>query len=208
MFEPEENQSNKYITKELIHFISFDWRNFSSGEKSFLDLFARLYEAKKQLNGPASTVLLLLDEAEIGFHPEWQKRFVSNLIVFLNAVFAGYSIQVIMATHSPLVLSDFPTERVHLFRREDELIVRGLGFGTFAQNIPELLARDFFIDTTLIGNFSKQYIDNILETISSLGENVSEARVQDIMDRIRKIDEPVIQKLLLDSLRQNIDAEN
>jgi predicted ATPase len=208
IFEPEDNQSNIYITKELIHFISFDWRNFSSGEKSFLDLFARLFDAKKQLKNPSDTVLLLLDEAEIGFHPEWQKRFVSSLVIFLNAVFTGYSLQVIIATHSPLVLSDFPSERVHLFKREGELVVRGMSFGTFAQNIPELLARDFFIDTTLIGNFSKLYIDNILEAIHNMDGSIPDTSLQDIVGRIGKIDEPVIKKLLIDSLSQKIDVGN
>jgi len=206
MSEPEDNPSNKYIAKELVHFISFDWRNLSSGEKSFLDLFARLFDAKKRLNNRNDTVIVLLDEAEVGFHPEWQKRFVLNLITFLNAVFKGYSLQVIIATHSPLVLSDFPIERVHLFRREGEQIVRGIAFGTFAQNVSELLAKDFFIDTTLIGNLSKLYIDNILETIHSLDGNIPNAKLNEIITRIEKIDEPVIKKLLIDSLRQKIDA--
>lgn len=208
MFQPEENISNKYIGKELVHFIFFDWRNFSSGEKSFFDLFSRLFAAKKQLGDPSDTVVLLLDEAEIGFHPEWQKRFVSYLVGFLNSVFQGFSLQVVMATHSPLVLSDFPSERVHLFKRENEEVVRGIGFGTFAQNIPELLAREFFIDTTLIGNLAKQYIDNILElTRENSVEQVRE-KVEEIVAMIGKIDEPVIKRLLLENLEEKLDAGN
>lgn len=208
MQELEETETNKFVAKELIHFISFDWRNFSSGEKSFLDLCSRLYLAKKKLVTTADTVLLLLDEAEIGFHPEWQKRFVYFLIGFLNSVFPSHSLQVVLATHSPLVLSDFPTERVHLFRRHDGIVVNGIGFGTFAQNIPDLLARDFFIDTTLIGDLSKRFIDDILADINNGDASDVMANFNSILERIGKIDEPVIKGLLLNALEGRLDAEN
>lgn len=208
IFEPKENVSNKYIVKELIHFISFDWRNFSSGEKAFLDLFARLFSAKKKLTDPSSTVLLLLDEAEVGFHPEWQKRFVLFLVGYLNSVFKGFSIQVILATHSPLVLSDFPTERVHLFKRHNDSVGRMNGFGTFAQNISELLANDFFINTTLIGDLAKSFIDDILKMINEPGIKLGSAEIAEIRSRVEKIDEPVIKQLISDVLNHKIHASN
>lgn len=187
-------------------FISFDWSNFSSGEKMFIDLFSRLSMALQKLSGNKQPVLVLIDEGEMGFHPLWQIKYVSTLRDFINEVFFDHKVQVLLATHSPLVLSDFPKERVHLFKKMGNKRVKEYSIGTFGQNISEILASDFFIDSTLIGNLAKQYINGILEEINSLKKTTSAQRRLSILTKIEQIDDPIIYRLLMAQLEESEDA--
>ena len=66
------------------------------------------------------TLFLFLDEADLTYHPDWQREFVSLLTAILPRMFESKyggkekygckDIQVIMATHSPLLLSDIPKQ--------------------------------------------------------------------------------------------------
>jgi len=58
--------------------------------------------------------LLLLDEAENHLHPQWQKRFLSDILgIFPN-------LQIIATTHSPFVTGSVPGARVYVCRYERE----------------------------------------------------------------------------------------
>ena len=197
----------RYILSAMSKFISFDWNNFSSGEKMFIDLFSKLAEARSRLSKTGQPILLLIDEGEMGFHPLWQIKYLSTLRDFINEVFFDHKLQLLLATHSPLVLSDFPKERVHLFKKT----VRGRRYkvksiGTFGQNISELLANEFFIESTLIGNLAKEYINNILEDINRYQKQIPAGRVKNLRSRIEKIDDPLIYRLLLSQLENKQNA--
>lgn len=187
-------------------FISFDWSNFSSGEKMFIDLFSRLSISLDRLSGSKQSVLMIIDEGEMGFHPLWQIKYISTLRDFINEVFFEHKVQVLLATHSPLVLSDFPKERVHLFKKKGNKRVKESSIGTFGQNISEILASDFFIDSTLIGNLAKQYINGILEEINTLKKSNSPRRRRLISTKIDQIDDQIIYRLLMAQLEDSEDA--
>ncbi|WDF77021.1 AAA family ATPase [Mucilaginibacter sp. KACC 22773] len=191
------------IVPNLHKFISFDWRNFSSGEKMFLDLFSRMHVVKSSLTEKHRPLLIFIDEGEIGLHPSWQIKYISFLCKFLNAIFKEYKIQLIIATHSPLVLSDFPKERVHLFKKTEDgnRRYKEESFGTFAQNTSVLLANDFFIESSLIGDLAKQYINDILNDIENI-ENAVQIFTGNLMERILLIDEPIIKQLMIKKLRE------
>lgn len=212
-FELLETKINKksrdrYIIPNLTQFISFDWHNFSSGEKMFVDLFSRIYGVKEKLMGVNQPILLLIDEGEMGFHPKWQIKFVSTLRSFVNEFLFGFNLEIILATHSPLVLSDFPSKRVHLFKKPK----RGKSFkahslGTLAQNTSELLAHEFFIETSLVGDIAKEYINGIISDIRSLSNRpIMPKEAANIGQRINLIDEPIIKNLLYDELNRMTNA--
>ena len=56
---------------------------------------------------PANEVILLIDEIEAHLHPQWQRRIVGALLEVMDALTGSHSIdiQLIAATHSPLVLA-------------------------------------------------------------------------------------------------------
>ncbi len=73
-----------------------DLRQLSSGEKQEIVLFYELiFETE-------SNLLLLIDEPEISLHITWQKKFMNDLL----RISQNSNIRVIVATHSPQIVSD------------------------------------------------------------------------------------------------------
>ena len=68
---------------------------------------------------PQNTVVLLIDEMESHLHPQWQRTIVPALIDVMQALSSEVQVQMIVATHSPLVLASveplFDSERDSLF---------------------------------------------------------------------------------------------
>ena len=80
----------------------FDITGLSSGEKQ---LFLRIISLKMlEINNP----VILVDEPEISLHPSWQQRIIR---VYENI---GKNNQVIVATHSPHVVSSVPNENIRI----------------------------------------------------------------------------------------------
>ncbi|RZK38107.1 MAG: hypothetical protein EOO90_23385 [Pedobacter sp.] len=207
--DAQQNSDNKQILSPLTAFISFDWSNLSSGEKMFLDLFSRLQTLASRLTTIKEPILMMIDEGEMGFHPSWQLKYVETLKVFFNTFFPLNNFQILLATHSPLVLSDFPRERAHLIRRNLETREREKlnSIGTFAQSTSELLANEFFIETSLLGNLAKKYIDDIILSIAHLVVgSVMPKDALAIYERIALIDEPIIKQLLVNELERKANA--
>lgn len=53
---------------------------------------------------PTGEVTLLIDEVESHLHPQWQRRVVPALLRVMGAMKLDVAVQLILATHSPLVL--------------------------------------------------------------------------------------------------------
>ncbi len=54
---------------------------------------------------PQHSIVLLIDEMEAHLHPSWQRSIVPAILKVVQALSAKMSTQVIIATHSPLVLA-------------------------------------------------------------------------------------------------------
>ena len=55
-------------------------------------------------------ILLLIDEIDLYLHPAWQQKIITTLINELNECFPDNVFQIVFSTHSPIVLSDMPTQ--------------------------------------------------------------------------------------------------
>jgi hypothetical protein len=58
---------------------------------------------------PVNTVILLFDELEAHLHPRWQRTILRSLLEIVNDLHGVANIQIIAATHSPLVLASAET---------------------------------------------------------------------------------------------------
>jgi ABC-type Mn2+/Zn2+ transport system ATPase subunit len=163
-------------------------KNLSSGEKGLYDLFSVLndlnYRIEKNIHKDygifnkrekvSNNLLILLDEADLGFHPEWKKKYVNIIQQVIPFIFKNKNIQIIITTHDPLTLSDFPNNNiVYLLKRDKRTEVldydsKKRPTKTFGANISDLLADSFFVDNGLIGDFAKIKIE---ETIKWINKN-------------------------------------
>lgn len=195
---------------ELHGFLRFNYtRSLSSGEKAYLDIFSRLFYAREQFeymtNHHAewpSNLYVILDEGEIGFHPAWQQGYIKHMVESLPKLFGNSSkgplphIHLIVATHSPISLSDIPREHVVVLQTEDQ---RESGSTiqdqTFGANIHNLYRNSFFLANHLLGDFAH---DKIQAVIDDLGKgDVIGKRADEMLATIGLIGEPVIRETLL-----------
>lgn len=120
---------------------------------------------------------LFLDEIDLTYHVEWQRLIISMLTTVLPKMFReAYfpeedknaekgednpgckDIQVILATHSPLILGDFPKASV-VYLQDPQKNKQVLQNSTFGDNLYTILKNGFFMNDT-IGEFAKRKINN------------------------------------------------
>lgn len=172
--------TNKKIIKESSYiegFIAFRPTDkfLSSGENALLNFYSKLYnfintylleESKFREN--KKHYILLLDEADLGYHPTWKKKFIYSLINTLPYFFEDLEVvpdlQIIFTTHDPLTLSDIPNSSVIYLKKDGHFskILKNDDIErpqkTFGANINDLLADSFFVEDGLIGEFAKSKI--------------------------------------------------
>lgn len=146
----------------------------SSGELELLNLLSRLYYgitiAPQRFGNINSPRLLLLDEAEIGFHPDWQRQYVKVLNEFMGymRVKAGVDFQIVITSHSPIILSDIPACCINFLKRKDDETVQVLDEQeTFGENVFNLYRRAFFMDKGLIGAFAQKKLNQVVKDIEA-----------------------------------------
>lgn len=180
----------------------------SSGEYYVLSLFANLYS----LIAPDTVVFsygkltpkelpnlyLFFDEAEISMHPEWQRRFMLWIIDFCKTIFAGFHVHIIVATHSPILLSDFPSFSVTYLSRDDKDMVYGeidLYKKTFAREIHMLYLDSFNLNNKgIIGLFAEQLITQLCKRLKNKVASNQEINKYDMI--INQIGDELIHKRL------------
>lgn len=215
--KPNNISVEKFITtySDIIKeagLFSFTWKKMSSGQFSFLTLLSRFAYAIDKENNNYESYLLLIDEGDLYFHPQLQKDWLYHFSKAIETIFNGH-VQVILTTHSPLVLSDIPNTNVVFLSNIEEKLNNFFSVEgsprTFAANISELFSNSFFIKDGLIGKFAKERIndcikwllnaspkevyqdrDSILKFIDLIGEPILKNKVYDIYLNKIKLFEP------------------
>ena len=152
--------------------------SLSSGELGLLNLYSRIkYAFDAEMPGGVSSkpTMLLLDEVEISFHPEWQRQFLDRLIKFVSLIAEGSDpVQIIYTTHSPITLSDMPSQCINLLDSTLSMSHEAKNsMESFGSNVFDLYGNQFFMEDGLIGEFAKNKILLLNKEIESLRpENV------------------------------------
>lgn len=178
----------KYFTFDDYPILQFSTDiQLSTGEKSMYEIFSQLNEvafnisndiyldyAKKNKYAKIENYIILLDEADIGFHPTWKKKFVNLLVEITPLIFTDKNLQIIFTTHDPLTLSDIPNNNIVFLDKSKDgktFISSKNDKSTFGANISDLLADSFFIEDGLMGDFAKNKIEEIILWINENKEN-------------------------------------
>ncbi|PIF29987.1 putative AbiEii toxin of type IV toxin-antitoxin system [Flavobacterium sp. 9] len=219
-----KNETYYDLLSELSHFTNLEpsTRNLSSGETAMLNLFSRIYDyfdnrlLQIQTEKKYANYLLLLDEADLGFHPQWKKNFITILITFIKDFFLkiGSEVQIIFTTHDPLTLSELPNYNIIYLDKDNSGKSQIMKYDdpkrpkkSFAANITELLADSFFVKEGLIGKFASDKIDKTIQWLNSKDKSNNEYHKK----LIQNIDEPIIQRKLAEmyseKMQQNLSKE-
>ena len=141
-------------------------RSMSSGERQLLYSLSYVYYHLHNLQSirkntyrvPYHHVNLVFDETELYYHPEFQRQYLKRLLHALsycnltkenvedpNAGFIR-SINILLITHSPFLLSDIPYGNVLFMKRQGE---DREPQKTFGGNVYDLLNNGFFMDSAM-----------------------------------------------------------
>jgi hypothetical protein len=168
-----------------------NFNNFSSGEKQkIFSIHSVIYHLRnlksvQEIHNIGNNknkeliyyknVNIIFDEIELYAHPDYQRKFLNDLLFALNSIYQRYdNLNILFITHSPFILSDIPKQNV-LFLEIDEESKKSKPqnfkrMNTFGANITDLLADSFFINDGLIGNFAKEKIEETITWLNSILE--------------------------------------
>ena len=169
-------------------FLEFDPR-LSAGEMSYLQLFSRVYSYFGSIEFGRKVkdeepwrfkdlpplcdarlyqydVLLFMDEVETTLHPRLQAKLVRNLLLFFQLMLGNYRVHLVLATHSPILLSDIPKSHV-LFLKADKSIPDCYIRNTFAANVFDLYNESFFMTEGTVGAFAAEKVNRLLKLFSA-----------------------------------------
>lgn len=157
-----------------------DISKLSAGERQFYNITSAVtYHLINLLsvNGahdrvPYKNALVVMDEVELCFHPEYQRTFVDSLIKLIHRLGINkyMNIHFMLTTHSPFILSDIPKENI-LYLEDGISISNDSFINPFAANINDVLSQSFFLnDKGFMGEFAKQVVLSAIDFLSN-GDN-------------------------------------
>lgn len=152
----------------IIGLIEFDW-GLSTGEMAVMDIFAGFLKLKKR-EQLKDNLVVLLDEAETFLHPEWQRRFVDSLVFGFRNIFPQNNLQIVLSTHSPLILSDIPRQNaIYLCKEDGRIRVVDIEHDTetFGANIYDIYKDSYFLNG-FMGKFAEKGINKIIDSIYNM----------------------------------------
>ncbi|AIG00708.1 Predicted ATP-binding protein involved in virulence [Pseudomonas fluorescens] len=163
----------------------------SSGVRALVDQFFLLRKAFERMRDKRlNHVLVLIDEGDAYLHLAWQRRYISLLNKFMAAAKKKFDVdvlQLVVATHSPVITGDFPTCMVTNLDKE-----QGLG-ATFATPLEDIVFKAF--DSVALGEFAAEKINQLHARITDhallpqdqlLLDSIGDAGIKNALLRVRK----------------------
>ncbi|WP_447876535.1 AAA family ATPase [Serratia fonticola] len=173
-------------------FLSLEFSDMSTGELSFLIHVSSIASALTSMaSRKIKRFLILIDEGDAFLHLEWQRKYINQLnklLKFSKEKLGIEFLQLILATHSPLLATDIPKKYICIM--DQGKIKSG-----FAAPIHTLLNESFGSKT--IGEFASNKINELVEAIFS---GVLEERHHAIL---KSIDNEIIKRELNSILQEN-----
>lgn len=226
------NQDTEIFMMELISLYSemnfeFPFYDFafdvSAGEFDFLTFFSNLYSMVSENNSKFNvydypkleeetrSVLLIFDEADISMHPKWQRMYMKWMMDFCEQTFGNRYIKIIVTTHSPILLSDFPSDSILYLERDKEtagkVFYRQKEKKTFGSNVHSLYLDSFFLEEGTMGAFAEQKINEIAGILLQKSENMLDIDYEKMSKMIDYIGEGIINEKLQEVLNRDIGGK-
>lgn len=170
--------------------------SLSSGEKQMIYSMCTVMYQLKNLDSvwrneaqdgvKYENVNLVFDEIELYSHPKYQQMFVYMLINSIKSMNLDgvRNINIIIATHSPFILSDLPSSNI-LCLIEGMPMPREAGIpNSFCANIFDILSSRFFMNK-FVGTFASEKLRKLTDKIQTYRGNPTKELREEIMAAIR-----------------------
>lgn len=181
----------------------FRHSSLSSGEKQIINIVTLILYHIKNIQSTHwrgetdmvtyGDILLIFDELELYFHPKYQQMLVNYLFHAIRALNIGNEIKgihIILATHSPFILSDIPSNNVLCLENGDVRQPKDMLGETFAANIYDILSNKFFLES-FVGEFATNIIKDIVDKLNK--KKVSKQVIKEAKSLVSLIGDKVLQ---------------
>lgn len=147
----------------------------SSGENQLINVVSSIVYHIKNIDSVSDDLLnykyvnIILDEVELYFHPDLQRKFIDFLLFYIKNLNLNkiLGINLCFITHSPFILSDIINDNILFLGKRndnDDTIIEDQR--TFGANIYDLLYDGFFFDEGFIGRFAEKRISEIIDLLN------------------------------------------
>ena len=187
------------------HEIYIPYRFMSSGEKQLLNNFGALIYHLRNIDSVTDegrlyeNVNIILEEIELYFHPEYQRKVVNMLLEKLYAISFLHikRISITFVTHSPFILSDIPLCNV-LFLKGGKPYAEGMQENTFGANIHGMLRNGFFLPSLPMGEFAHEKINRLFEMLNGYKlDSRNREQAEWFYSSIMRVGEPYLREQLM-----------
>ena len=149
----------------------------SSGEQHFIHSIQSILYHISNINSVFESktnkikynyVNIVLDEIELYYHPEFQRTFLSELLIRIRSLAIPNikGINILFCTHSPFILSDIPIQNTLKLVNGQIQHDRLKSNNTLGANIHDLLDNDFYLDKGFMGEFANKKINTLITFLS------------------------------------------
>lgn len=146
---------------EVDEYFNIELMNMSSGQLAIINQVLSIQRSITRLNAKkVKKILVLIDEGDAFLHLDWQQSYIfhiNNFLGFLKVKYEILVLQVIIATHSPLLATDLPKGFICRLEGKDEVDM------AFASPMHLLLHNSF--GSKSIGKFASSKINSAVENL-------------------------------------------
>ena len=191
----------------------FPIENMSAGERQLYYIVSTLVyhilniKSVKEERVRYNNIAIVLDEVELGFHPEYQRKFICFLIeTFERLELSKYlGIHFLITTHSPFMLSDLRKSNI-LYIEDGKKIDKEDMLNPFGANMNDILAQSFFLRNGFVGEFACKKILSLLDWLE--GNTNEEWNMVKAEEVVKSVGEPIVQSHLQNMVERKKEQLN
>ncbi len=213
--ELKKNVEDDRERMRLLYEKAINLNQLSSGERQFIYTTSTLvYHALNLKSVPDvervsyKNIIMVLDEIEICFHPEYQRTFISKFVDLMKRtrLTEFFGINVLVVTHSPFVLSDIPQGNIMYLKKghqlsKDELEAENIT-NPFCANINDILHQSFFLEKGFVGEFARRKVLSLASYLKG-EENRDDWTPEEARNFIREVGEPLLKEQLQEIYKES-----
>jgi restriction system-associated AAA family ATPase len=171
-------------------------RELSDGEQQFLHTLGICLMLQKK------RALLLLDEPETHFNPDWRSKFIDILRRTLQASNDNFMFKdIVLTSHSPFIISDCFPDKVIVFEKDKQpQSAYCKNFRTFGTSV-DIIMENVFKRNNTIGDFSAKIIYEIEKEIKNK-KKLTEEQVRVYKDKTSDLGDSIEKILLFTKLNE------
>lgn len=191
----------------------FPIENMSAGERQLYyivsTLIYHILNIKSVTNNRINyrNLAIVLDEVELGFHPEYQVKFIHFIIdMFKRLGLSRYlNFHFLITTHSPFLLSDFRKSNI-LYLEQGKIVDKDSFLNPFCANINDILSQSFFLRDGFIGYFARKKVMKLLNWLSKCTKENKVWTVDKAKVVADSIGEPIVRERLKNMINNKINV--